>query len=389
MLAPVPLAAGCGAGDHTPKPQPAKLDFGLPRDTSSVPPDQPVRVAADTGTLRSVTMTGPNGAPVAGRLSPDHRSWRTDEDGLALGATYTLAAQAVTRKGVLTTETVSFTTLNPPASQQVRTVVAPLTGSTVGVGHPIAVKLTNPVHDPAARARVERRLRVSTTPQVEGAWHWFDGTHLNWRPRQFWAPGTRVKLAARLTGVDAGDGAYGGNDQDVTFTVGDAVITTVDSASHRMTVVRNGVVLRTVPVTTGKQGFATRNGIKVILERDERVLMDSRTVGIPAGSPNSYRLNVAWAVRVTNSGEFLHAAPWSVSKQGVANVSHGCVGMSTADAQWYFGVVRRGDVVRVINSQGRGMEPFGNGYGDWNLSWPDWLAGSATGAHLSVPADQG
>lgn len=390
MFAPVPLAAGCGAaGANAPKPRQVRLDFNLPRDASSVPPDQLVRVAAAGGTLRSVTMTGPNGAPVTGQLSPDRRSWRTDEAGLALGATYTLAAQAVSPRGALTTETLNFTTLNPPLSQQVRTVISPLTGSTVGVGHPIAVRLTSPVRDPAARARIERRLRVSTTPRVEGAWHWIDSTHLDWRPRQFWPAGTRVRLVAHLTGVDAGDGAYGGNDQDVTFTIGDAVITTVDSARHRMTVARNGVVLRSVPVTTGKAGFATRNGIKVILERDERVLMDSRTVGIPAGSPNSYHLNVSWAVRVTSSGEFLHAAPWSVSKQGVANVSHGCVGMSTKDAEWYFGVVRRGDVVRVINSQGRGMEPFGNGYGDWNVSWPDWLAGSATGAGLTSAADQG
>jgi hypothetical protein len=34
-------------------------------------------------------------------------------------------------------------------------------------------------------------------------------------------------------------------------------------------------------------------------------------------------------------------------------------------------------VVKVINSDGETMEPFGNGFGDWNLSWKNWRTGSA------------
>jgi hypothetical protein len=82
-------------------------------------------------------------------------------------------------------------------------------------------------------------------------------------------------------------------------------------------------------------------------------------------------------VRVTHSGEYVHAAPWSTGSQGAANVSHGCVGMSTGNAQWFYDTVRAGDIVKVVNSNGDMMAPFGNGFGDWNLTWKKWRQGSA------------
>jgi hypothetical protein len=78
---------------------------------------------------------------------------------------------------------------------------------------------------------------------------------------------------------------------------------------------------------------------------------------------------------VTYSGEFLHAAPWSVGSQGGANVSHGCVGMSTANAGWLFNLTKRGDVVDVTGST-RQMT-LTNGYGDWNEPFSEYKAGSA------------
>ena len=115
----------------------------------------------------------------------------------------------------------------------------------------------------------------------------------------------------------------------------------------------------------------------MVLAKEPFVRMRSSTVGIAEGSAESYDLDVRFATRVTWSGEYVHAAPWSVGSQGYANVSHGCVGMSTDNAEWFFDTVRQGDVVEVVNSAGDTMEPFGNGYGDWNLDWPEWQAGSA------------
>ena len=47
-----------------------------------------------------------------------------------------------------------------------------------------------------------------------------------------------------------------------------------------------------------------------------------------------------------------------------------------------------GDLVQVINSKGHEMEPFGNGFGDWNLSWSAWQKGSALGKPVQTSAVQ-
>ena len=83
------------------------------------------------------------------------------------------------------------------------------------------------------------------------------------------------------------------------------------------------------------------------------------------------------ATLLTRSGEFIHAAPWSVGSQGSANVSHGCTGMSTDQAAWLYAMTRRGDVVEYTGTD-RPMT-LDNGFGDWNATWRDYRAGSALG----------
>ena len=147
--------------------------------------------------------------------------------------------------------------------------------------------------------------------------------------------------------------------------------------THQMQVLSNGKLLRTLPVTTGEEPkFTTRSGIKVIMEKFDAKRMNSETVGIPADSADGYDIdNVQWAMRVTYSGEFIHAAPWSVGSQGNANVSHGCTGMSTANADWLYHMSRARRRRRVRRH--RPPDEPGNGYGDWNLSWADYQQGSA------------
>ncbi|NUR29397.1 MAG: L,D-transpeptidase [Catenulispora sp.] len=144
-----------------------------------------------------------------------------------------------------------------------------------------------------------------------------------------------------------------------------------------MTVFRDGKAVRTIPVTIGKKGWETRNGVKVVLEKFPLKVMDGTTVGIPKSSPEYYRLDVKWAVRMTWSGEFVHGAPWSVGAQGTTRVSHGCVGMSLENARWYFDQSTRGDVIKVVGSPTKRSMELDNGFGDWNLSWDAWRAGSA------------
>ncbi|MGW1993532.1 Ig-like domain-containing protein [Embleya sp. NPDC001921] len=381
---PLVFVAGCGTWEKQRTAEidrPAKSVARVAVDVRTdrpAQPGRPITVTAGDGRLYAVSLVGPDGKPVPGGNTAGDTTWSNSEP-LAYGSRYTLTASAVDAYGLTSTRTESFTTLTPDAETHVDSVL-PEADSTVGVGMPITVTLERPVTDPARRAEVERRLQVSASTPVEGAWGWVDDTTVRYRPKDYWPVNTRVSVATSLIGVDFGNGVYGGPGKVVDFEVGDAVVATVDSAAHTLTFERNGVDVKTMPVTTGKPGFTTRSGIKVVLGKSPHVLMDGTTVGISADSSDGYRLDVFWATRVTWSGEFVHAAPWSVSSQGRENVSHGCVGMSDENAKWFYDQIKVGDVVTVVNTgDAKAMEPIGNGYGEWNLDWSQWLTHSTTG----------
>ncbi len=330
----------------------------------------PVRVSATQGTLTEVTVADFRGRPLKGTLNAERMIW-SSTGALTFNTTYRVTAKAVDQHGLPTTATATFTTVTP--DKLLKTSVAPLHGETVGVGQPIDVKFSQSVKD---RAAVERGLKVSATPVVAGSWHWFDSRNAQYRPRKFWPAGTKVTLRIGLTGVKAGPGLYGAENRVISFTIGRSMVSVVDVTTHTMTVYRDGKLIRTIPVTSGSPEYATRNGPKVVLFKEKSRLMDSSTVGIPEGHPEYYRLNVDYAVRLTNSGEFVHAADWSAAAHGRINVSHGCIGMNTSDAQWFYDNAIRGDVVEVQNSP-RKVADFRNGYLGWNMSWSQWRAGSA------------
>jgi lipoprotein-anchoring transpeptidase ErfK/SrfK len=281
-----------------------------------------------------------------------------------------VVADAVDEAGRPTRRVTSFTTLRPRA--ELRAAIMPLDGETVGVGLPIGIWFNEPVAD---RAAVERRLQVSSSKPVTGSWHWFTDREVHYRPKTYWPSGSRVTLQARLAGVDAGQGVWGVADRTVRFQIGERRISVVDVRIHRMTVTAGGRTLRVLPVSTGSERYPTTNGVHFVLEKQAVKLMDSSTIGIPRNSPGGYYQRVQWSVRISNSGEFVHAAPWSTGSQGRANVSHGCVNLSTANAAWFYRLTRRGDVVEVRGSPKRPGNSFG--VADWNMSWSRWLAGSA------------
>lgn len=349
---------------------------------STLDPSRPFTVSVVRGRLTDVTVTAADGRQVAGRLSADQRSWQTTAP-LAADSHYTVRITADDGRGGRGQTAAVFTTRKGSA---LLTAALGPEGTEdggqglYGVGEPITVDLSRPVYQPAARAAVEHGLKVTSQPAVRGAWHWVDDRTLHFRPEHYWPAHASVEVAFDARGRQIGQGLYGGAPSRIAFRTGDQVLALVDAATDHMTVRRNGVLVKTLPVTTGKPGFETRNGIKVVLGQEAQVRMDGETVGIAAGSSEAYDLEVQWATRVTWSGEYVHAAPWSVASQGHANVSHGCTGLSTENAHWFYQQVRVGDVVQVVNSHGPQMEPFGNGFGDWNVPWKTWLAGSATGA---------
>ena len=217
---------------------------------------------------------------------------------------------------------------------------------------------------------------MRSTPSVEGAWHWVDSKELHYRPKEYWPAHSTIKVQSRLKGLKIRNGLYGDKGKSLKLKTGSRLEALADASGLSMKVRKDGKVIKEIPITTGKAGFETRNGTKVILGRESFVRMRSGSVGIGGGE--SYDLGVHWATRLTWSGEYVHAAPWSSGSHGVSNSSHGCTGMSTENAQWFFEHVRPGVPVTHVNSDGDEMAPFGNGFGDWNLSWKKWKEGSAT-----------
>jgi lipoprotein-anchoring transpeptidase ErfK/SrfK len=350
---------------------------------SGVPVSTLVEASADHGKLTRATLGGTDATgqktAVPGHLTMG--TWFADER-LEPGAAYTLEVAGTDSDGKQRTARRTFTTEALDLGHQVYPSVAPLNGETVGVGMPIIVYFDVPVQD---RATFERNMAVTADPGVEGSWSWLSDREVHWRPREFWAPGTHVHVFLDLNGLPAGGGIFGQQDQQVDFTIGRSAVSTVDVAHHSLTYRQDGRVLRTIAVTTGDGEHQTRAGTKVIMELHPSIDMDARTTGVDSEEPGYYNIkDVRWAMRLTNSGEFLHAAPWSVGSQGRANVSHGCTGMSTANADWLFYHSMRGDVVQYIRSA-RALEP-GNGWTDWNVPWERWTAGSALADEPTPPA---
>jgi lipoprotein-anchoring transpeptidase ErfK/SrfK len=263
------------------------------------------------------------------------------------------------------------------------TIIAPGEGATVGVGMPIMVRFAAPVQN---RAAVERSLEVRTSTPVVGAWHWFSGTDVVYRPRTYWPAHTRVRLLAHLTGLRLTRTAYGAQDVALGFGIGDSHITVASARNHHQVVRINGLRARRMPISMGKGGrfaYTTTSGVHLTMEKAHHVVMDSASVGCPPGCPDHYRHDVYFAVRISDSGEYEHSAPWSVGDQGSHNVSHGCINLGPHDARWFYRLTQPGDVVEVTGTRRR--LAAGNGWGFWQLTWPEWL----TTSHLATLSGQG
>lgn len=357
-----------GGGDETVAAP--ELSANVRRGASAVPVDRVLAVTAEHARITSVSVTSEAGE-LAGEVAEDGASW-TASDRLEPGTAYTLRAIAEGEDGTVAERTSRFTTQDLTLDQQTFASVAPLDGETVGVGMPVVVSFDVPVTD---RASIEQHLTVTSSPAQAGSWHWLSDNEVHWRPKTYWKADTDVTVDVDINSVPAGGGIYGQESRQISFHVGDANIYKVNAKTHQMQVFSNGKRLRTIPITTGEQpDFTTRSGTKVIMEKFESRDMNSETVGITGA--DAYNIaGVKWAMRLTNSGEFIHAAPWSVASQGHANVSHGCTGMSTENAGWLYAMSKRGDVVEYVGTD----KPMtlDNGYGDWNASYATYAKGSA------------
>jgi lipoprotein-anchoring transpeptidase ErfK/SrfK len=375
--APVAADDTSTAESATPKPTtpPVQLDANVEDEATKVKVSTLVKVEASAGTVSKVklTYTGVDSkgqkvkGSVDGELEEDGSGWKAKER-LEPSATYTLAATGRNAADETSTTTTTFKTQKLTLAEQTFPTVYPLPDSKVGVGMPVVVTFDVPVKD---KAEVEKNLHVTSKPAQTGTWNWLSATEVRYRPKNYWKPGTKVTVNADVNGVNAGGGVFGQTSASTNFSIGRSLVTRVDLASDVATVYRDGKKVRTIYVSGGKPGWQTRSGTKLIMAKEFNKKMTNEMIG----AEEDYTLVAKYALRITNSGEFLHSAPWNAANFGVRNASHGCVGMSIADSAWLYENTLIGDPV-VTTGSSRGLEQ-GNGYSDWDVSYATYKKGSA------------
>jgi lipoprotein-anchoring transpeptidase ErfK/SrfK len=377
LAAVLTLASACtddgpsgGGGDGGEPRSKAAVTLVSPKaDAADVPASTAIEFTAEDAESVEVDLADEAGKAVAGALGPQGTTWLPDR-ALEYGTTYTATVTAADADGRTATATSTFTTMAEPANQvRVSSVVGD--DMVVGVGMPMIIQFGREIPE-NLRAGVQERLTVRSEPPQEGAWHWFAGNEVHYRPRELWQPGTRLDMLVRTGGLPMGDGWYGRSDLTVVAEVGSSLVMTVDNATKQMTVAENGKPVRRIPVSLGRPGMPSSSGTMVVMERLTKTVFDTRDDPNPA---NRYRLNISYAQRLTWGGEFMHAAPWSVAAQGRRNVSHGCINMSTENAKWLFGKTKIGDPV-TVKGTGERLK-YGNGWTDWSMSWEEYVKGSA------------
>ncbi|MGN9767256.1 Ig-like domain-containing protein [Micromonospora sp. SD12] len=380
-IAAAPLALGGCTADRKPGARPAEERAAAALELTVTPADRAreVPITAEVGTavrngkVTAVRITDDKGARVEAEPREDGSGW-VPKAPLQPKRTYTAEVTATGDSGTTTTRKTTFTTMPKPTKPEVTSTLYFAGDRTYGTAMPVTVAFDPPIPK-EARADVQRRLFVKTDPPQPGAWSWVsDGSQAYYRAPDFWRPGTSISVRAGLEGLPIGKERVGDSDRTATSKIGRQVALEIDNATKQMSVLRDGKVVRKIPVSMGKPSTPTSSGKMVIMEKHDFTTFDTR------GSADPYVVDVEDAQRLTWGGEFIHAAPWSVGDQGNTNVSHGCTNVSNEAADWLMGVTQVGDLVTIKGTEVELNE--GNGWTAWNVSWDEFVKGSA----LPVPA---
>ncbi len=342
----------------TPVAPAARLSIMPASGARDVLPSHPITVRVTDGKIVRVTVKT-SGDAVGGTLNAGATAWRS-RGPLDVAMRYRVRVTALDESGRPVTATSTFRTLMP--HQTFATEIFEGDKQTYGVGMPIILTFSRPISE---RRAVERALELWTSRRVVGAWYWDGDSTLYFRPRDYWPAHTRVRLVARLDGVEGAPGLYGDHTLTQSFVIGRSLIAVANTQDHHARIYLDRRLFGDWPMSSGRPGDDTPNGTYLTIEKANPVDM------IGPG----YNIEVPWSVRFTWSGDFMHDAYWSVGEQGFTNVSHGCVNLSPADAQTYYQLAVPGDPVTVTGSPRAGT--WDNGWTVWFLSWQKLVRGSA------------
>lgn len=363
-------ASSGGAANGTPKVAAKPVELGVSPVDGAVQVN-PISVAAVktvNGKIASVSLVDDKtGASAAGTLSADGTSWAAIGP-LAFDTSYTYKLTIVDDADNATTKTQTFNTV--PAANEADALSYVRDGGNVGTGQPVQLTFSEPVVNKAA---VESAIKVTSSAGQLGAFRWYGDKIVRYRPENFWTPKSVVTVDLKLLGVDFGNGMIGNFNKTITMNVGDKKVLVADAANHVSNLYVNDVLVRTMPVTMGDTRFPSAAGYLVMMEKEKSTVFKADSIGLKPGDPAYYgTLDVSNAIRISTSGEYVHQAlPGAYSSVGVANVSHGCIGLLPDDANWVFDNMTTGDLVQVINPE-RGPTDPDDGFGDWNIPWAQY-----------------
>jgi lipoprotein-anchoring transpeptidase ErfK/SrfK len=372
------LTASCsGGGSVTTSPAAAQRPAVPPPQIKVTPadgvkkvrPEKRIVVTATGGTLQQVTVSADD-EQIQGELDAAKGRW-VSTDKLMPSTTYTVTASAQGAGGPAQV-TSEFSTLKPKRTLAVADVTPTLKGEKVGVGAPIIVTFNESVSD---KRSVEKALEVDAEKPVEGAWRWVSDNQVIYRTEKYWPAHQKVTFTAHLDGVRGARDMYGAKDVTKTIKIGAKQISTIDTRKKTMIVKKDGKTVKKMLISAGKattREYTTTSGVHLTMERANPVRMISP--GREKGDPEYYDVMINHAVRISNSGEYVHAKN-NVWAQGRQNVSHGCVNARPDQAKWFYDTVQRGDVV-IVTGTDRELE-WNNGWGYWQMSFKQWKKGSA------------
>jgi lipoprotein-anchoring transpeptidase ErfK/SrfK len=255
-------------------------------------------------------------------------------------------------------------------------------GAQVGVGMPVIAEFSKRFTSAASLARA---TQVTVNGQrVSAAWYFVatpggPGSAIGQDPTQgpiqghlrmqhYWPAHAKITVSLPVAGQSAGPGLVFADSAAVSFTTGPANLAVVDNTTHTMRVTSDGHLVAKVPVSLGSPATPTDDGIKVIM---------AKGVSICMSGPGYSVCGVKDTQRLTYSGEYLHSAPWNVHHiaDGIDS-SNGCTNLLPGDAVKLYKLLEVGDVVSYEHTGGPQMS-IQNGYGDWNIPWPQWVRGGA------------
>ncbi|MEU9127033.1 Ig-like domain-containing protein [Kitasatospora sp. NPDC048540] len=363
-----------GGGAASAAAEPAKVSAAqltvTPKDGATDAAPNALQVAVASGKLTNVEVTDKNGKPVAGTIAADGLSWKPTE-ALAVGMVYKVNAQAKDDAGLEAASTSTFTTLTPAKTAATNDNISD--NGTYGVGMIVSVAFSKPIKNTKAVAD-GITFEASDGTKVKG--HWFGSQRLDFRPAEYWKPGTKVTIHYRLKSIEVSPGVYGDVDKDEPFTIGRYQVSTADAASHQMTVKKGDGSTQTIPITAGNDDNPSYNGTMVVSSKEKVTRMNSATVANVVGGEYDVP-DVPHAMRLTNSGTYVHGNYWS-SAFGKSNASHGCISMQdgkggddNSTAGKFFSSSLVGDVVKIVNAKGKQVSPD-NGLSGWNVAWGSW-----------------